>query len=159
MFASASHEFRTPLNAILNSFKFVESSFDSVIQKTKAVLSTSYSSEISKEVENMKKFIRMGSSSSMLLLSLIEDILDLSKMDSGTFKMTFHYFSPLAAINEVYEIFNFQCKLKKIDLNLDITETVKSTRILSDKGRIKQVLLNLLSNAFKFTFQGSITIK
>lgn len=100
----------------------------------------------------------MGSNSSVLLLSLIEDILDLSKMEGGTFKVNQSEFSVKELIDEVYDLFYFQCMLKKIKFELKISPEINTLKAFSDKGRIKQVLLNLLSNAFKFTFKGEIVL-
>lgn len=100
----------------------------------------------------------MGSNSSILLLSLIEDILDLSKMEGGTFKTNMEDFRVQDMLNEVYDIFYYQCELKKIKLELKIAPQIEDLYVRSDRGRIKQVLLNLLSNSFKFTFTGGIAI-
>ena len=100
----------------------------------------------------------MGSNSSILLLSLIEDILDLSKMDSGTFKINASKFNLKDLIDEVYDLFYFQCMLKKISFEVDMDRKAKEVIMNSDKGRIKQILLNLISNSFKFTFKGGIKL-
>lgn len=161
MFASVSHEFRTPLNAILNSYRFIETTFQSIMNECKAQ-SQRHGIKICNTIvshsEKMKKFISMGSNSSILLLSLIEDILDLSKMEGGTFKINMEKFSVEELVNEVFDIFYFQCLLKKIKLELKVAQNVRGITAYSDKGRIKQVLLNLLSNSFKFTFKGGIKI-
>lgn len=107
----------------------------------------------------MRKFIKMGTNSSLLLLSLIEDILDLSKMEAGTFNMNLTEFNLRDLIMEVLDIFEFQCEHKKLKLILDAEDALLDTQIHSDRGRIKQILLNLMSNSLKFTFQGSITIQ
>jgi signal transduction histidine kinase len=108
--------------------------------------------------DRIKKFIKMGNNSSILLLALIDDILDLSKMEAGTFTIHNDDFSIGVLLDEVEDIFNTQCEQKGIRFNIDIGDEVDGAHLWSDKGRIKQVLLNLISNAVKFTFAGSITI-
>ena len=100
----------------------------------------------------------MGSSSSVLLLSLIEDILDLSKMEAGTFSINITTFNSNDLMEEVYDIFYLQTAQKRLELILDVDPILAQAKIDSDRGRIKQVLLNLISNSLKFTFNGSITI-
>jgi len=154
--------FRTPLNAILNSYKFIENTFKKIINDSQKIMNSPDCDKalevLDENTPKMKKFISMGSNSSVLLLSLIEDILDLSKMDSGTFKINESDFIIEDLINECSNIFYFQWLLKKIKLDVEISNEVKSLRAYLDSGRIKQVLLNLLSNSFKFTFSGGITV-
>jgi hypothetical protein len=87
MFASASHEFRTPLNAILNSFKLIKMH------------------PISFKIE---KFVKMGATSATLLLSLVDDILNLSKIESGIFNFTIEPFDIGDLLQETIELFTFQ---------------------------------------------------
>jgi signal transduction histidine kinase len=91
-----------------------------------------YSKAIEHNEEKMKKFISMGENSSILLLSLIEDILDLSKMEAGTFKINMISFNVEKMVNEVYDIFYFQCMLKKMQLNLEIDSEIKGIIAFSD---------------------------
>jgi signal transduction histidine kinase len=100
----------------------------------------------------------MGSNSSVILLALIEDILDLSKMEAGTFSVSITHFSLPELLDELYDIFAEQCQQKGLKLKLKIDPRLKRDEINSDRGRIKQIMLNLLSNAYKFTFNGSISI-
>ena len=83
MFASASHEFRTPLNAIVNSFNFIKNTQKSMLDQIMKF--SQNNNEVTNVVKKMnsgvEKFIRIGHNSSSLLLSLIEDVLNLSKMD------------------------------------------------------------------------------
>ena len=113
---------------------------------------------IARNRQNMKKFISMGSNSSVLLLSLIDDILDLTKIEQSTFSLNMSDFILIKVVKECYDIFYFQCALKKIKIELVVPPDVEELKINSDSGRLKQVLLNLLSNSFKFTFQGHIKI-
>lgn len=150
MFASASHEFRTPLNAIINSFGFIERSIET--------LSNDVKNQIASQSPQIMKFIKIGTTSSTLLLSLIEDILNLSKIEAGTFTIIMDSFNIGELMEEIYDIFSFQCNQKRIELNMTIDKSLKLTNIITDRGRVKQILLNLMSNSLKFTFEGSITI-
>lgn len=64
-----------------------------------------------------------------------------------------------SVLSEVYDIFKFQCDQKRIKLILTVPPALFEKEVIADKTRIKQILLNLLSNSFKFTFQGFISIE
>ncbi|CAI2358951.1 unnamed protein product [Moneuplotes crassus] len=90
MFASSSHEFRTPLNAIMNSFNFIGMSFghsESFIENHIS-LQELHGANIIEHIDGIKRFLRTGNISSKLLLVLVEDILNLSRIDNGTFTLT-----------------------------------------------------------------------
>jgi two-component system autoinducer 2 sensor kinase/phosphatase LuxQ len=90
-------------------------------------------------------------------MSMIEDILDLAKIDSGNFSINESEFSLIELLKEIEYIFGYQCEQKKI--NFDICIKTPSQRVISDPKRLKQVLLNLISNSLKFTTSGSITLE
>jgi two-component system, sensor histidine kinase and response regulator len=156
MFASASHEFRTPLNAIMHSFRFIGHQFDSFLKSVRQIQNENLIM-IDKTAERIQKFIEIGKNSSTLLLSLIEDILDLSKIEAGTFIVNNFYFSLSELFEEVNGIFAYQCQQKRIEFEVTIQREPQIVEVFSDKGRLKQILLNLISNALKFTFEGSIS--
>ena len=110
MFASASHEFRTPLNAILNIFDLIKGTQKAFVNQIMKLSQNNY--EITKAVKKMSckfdKFIKIGHNSSSLLLSLIEDILNLSKMDIGEFNITMSDFSIKELLDQVYDIYSNQ---------------------------------------------------
>jgi two-component system, NarL family, sensor histidine kinase BarA len=106
----------------------------------------------------INKFVKMGTTSSNQLLALIEDILDLSKIESGIFSINMSEFVVKPMVMEVLDIFEIQCKQKGIKLEWNIDEIFNKMVVSSDRGRIKQVLLNLFSNSFKFTPYGKITL-
>ena len=110
MFASVSHEFRTPLNAMINSYKFIDDNFKKVMAKIGATRQVQFlmDEQFKSHVDTITRFLKIGSSSAVLLLSLIEDILDLSKMEAGTFKINYRQFSLKELLEEVYELFYFQ---------------------------------------------------
>ncbi|CAI2380035.1 unnamed protein product [Moneuplotes crassus] len=162
MFTSASHEFRTPLNSITNSFDIVLNSFQELHNISKPYLrqlrgAKKEAAELNTDM--VTKFVKIGKSSSLLLLTLIEDVLNLSKMEAGTFKLTKSVFSVKALLDEIFDIFEMQCLRKNLDFRLEMTEEVSRLELNSDEGRIKQVILNLISNSMKFTFHGYIKIE
>ncbi|CAI2383998.1 unnamed protein product [Moneuplotes crassus] len=161
MFASASHEFRNPLNSITNSIDIVFDAFkaiNEVAQPYFASLSGETQDFITMNTEMLAKFVKIGKSSSFLLLTLIEDVLNLSKMEAGTFAISKEHFKVERILTDVYDIFSMQCQRKALALDLHISEAARQREIYSDEMRLKQIILNLVSNSLKFTFDGAITI-
>lgn len=161
MFSSASHEFRTPLNAIVNSFVFLKDTFENIkrIYSPNLKISPQNETKLNRLTANMAKFTKMGNNSSLLLLALIEDILSLSKMEAGTFKINKTEFLLSDLIDEVFDVFELQCESKRLELSHKVDPVLGACAINSDFGRLKQVLLNVVSNALKFTFEGYILLK
>ena len=93
-----------------------------------------------------------------MLNLIIEDILDMSKFEAGIFKSNLREFKLWSLIEEIKEIFEDQCKQKHIEFFWGIEDEIKDAKILSDGHKIKQVLMNIISNSFKFTFHGSISV-
>jgi signal transduction histidine kinase len=108
--------------------------------------------------ERIDKFMMIGINSSELLLSLVEDVLNLSKFESNNFTIQKSDFSIKEMPNEVTDIFKFQCEAKRLNFIVDIRDGLQNHLMFSDKQRIKQTLINLLSNSYKFTFEGYIKI-
>ena len=79
-------------------------------------------------------------------------------MDAGIFTINTSDFYLKELIDEVYDIYKQQWDVKHIELNINFDERLNKYMIKSDKLRLKQILMNLLSNSYKFTFQGSINI-
>mmetsp|Transcript_8817 Transcript_8817/g.7797 ORF Transcript_8817/g.7797 Transcript_8817/m.7797 type:complete len:203 (+) Transcript_8817:360-968(+) len=137
MLANVSHEFRTPLNAMSMSLVLLKDSIKGP----------------------NKKFLKIANSSCNILSSLVEDILDHAKIEAGMFEIQEVGFMTSELFNEVKEIFELQTSMKKIALIFELENNLEDIQIISDKQRIKQVLLNLISNALKFTDQGFIKVK
>lgn len=96
--------------------------------------------------------------SALHLESLVEDALDLSRIENNKFTLNKDTFDLKAAINDVCDIMMFQVESKQLSLELTILDNVPSS-VFSDAKRIKQVLFNLIGNAIKFTYEGSIALK
>ena len=96
-------------------------------------------------------------------LNLVNDLMDLAKLQQGSFNFNESNFDLLAVIKNAFEILNFQAKEKNIKLILEIMPEDKEylfKSLMGDKNRYSQIILNFLSNAVKFTNQnGKVTIR
>ncbi len=137
--ANMSHELKTPLNSIIV--------ISSVMKKNKK-------GKLDKEqVRNMNIINNCGND----LLLLINDILDISKIEAGELALNLKKINIEVLINNLYE----SMKPLSDEKNLEFIKTIEidNTNILTDESRLKQIIKNLLSNAFKFTEFGKVEIK
>lgn len=132
--ANMSHEIRTPLNAIVG--------FSSIICETEFE-------------EDRNKFQDIILKNNDLLLQLINDVLDLSRIESGTLLMNYAYFQLSDVCNQALSSVNQTTKKEDVQLLGDISF---DCTLYSDRSRIVQVLINFLNNAFKFTNHGKVTL-
>ena len=134
--ANMSHEIRTPLNAIVGFSNLMNTDI-----------------ELSKE--ERENFTELINTNSDLLLNLINDILDLSRIESGRMSFSFQQYSLNELISTIYQTFQVLMP-ENVELRMQIPE--KSISIPTDKFRLTQVITNFLSNAIKFTQKGYILI-
>jgi signal transduction histidine kinase len=136
--ANMSHEIRTPLNGIIGFTKFLKST------------------NLSMEQDEFVHIIRKSSED---LLSIINDILDISKIENGNIEIEEVFFNPMEEFENVIESYAANASKKDIDFALWIDPKLSLNLQRSDPGKIKQVLINLISNALKFTKKkGSIDV-
>jgi signal transduction histidine kinase len=135
--ASMSHELRTPLNSIIG--------FTGIILQE-------MSGEINKE---QRKQLTLVKNSANHLLALINDVIDVSKVEAGKVELVIEEFDLTALVEEVRDSFSVAAAEKGFEVSLKIPETLV---IETDERRTKQVIVNLVGNAVKFTDEGEIEI-
>ncbi len=136
--ARMSHEVRTPMNSILGFAELLEES-----------------RSLGREEA---EYVGLIHSSGRHLLALLNEILDISKIDAGKMTLEVVPFSPLRLFEEVVESMRIQATARGIGLELVRDPELPDT-IASDPLRVRQVLVNLIGNAIKFTEQGSVTVR
>lgn len=132
--ANMSHEIRTPMNAILGFSELI------LKQDTSDTVSE-YASDIRNSCQN--------------LLSVINDILDISKLDSGKAELSCSNYHTDTLFQEVYQLINIQAQKKGLLFKMNIDPRIPN-ELYGDKNRIRGILINLLNNAVKYTEHGSV---
>jgi CheY-like chemotaxis protein/PAS domain-containing protein len=136
--SSISHELRTPLNGIIGT--------SNLILAEKNI------------PENIKTLLHQQLYSSEHMLCIINDILDFSKIESGKMELSRQSFNILDALHYLIKSFENQFKKNKISLVFNYAPELADIHVISDVVKLRQVLYNLLSNALKFTLQGSVVL-
>jgi signal transduction histidine kinase/DNA-binding response OmpR family regulator len=135
--ANMSHEIRTPMNAIVGMARLLQT-------KEKLPHQTKYLNAIQNSADN--------------LLVIINDILDLSKLEAGKIDLEQIPFSIEEAVNNVYQMLKYKAEDKKLSFKINIENNIPNV-VLGDPTRLTQVLINLAGNGIKFTENGSVIIK
>jgi two-component system sensor histidine kinase EvgS len=134
---NVSHELRTPLNAILGFAEILK-------QQTRQSL------------EN--KYLEIIGNSGKTLLNLINEILDLARIESGKIQLDYHSVNLQRVVQNVSSFFTPKAEEKKLQLNIELAEDLPQA-IVTDENRLQQILVNLLGNAIKFTIEGHVTLR
>ena len=135
--ASMSHELRTPLTTIIGNSEALKGG------------------ELGEREQGMLRAIE---SSGRRQLALVNDILDLSKIESGKFEINSRPYDLAVLVADIRELFVSQAESKQINFDV-VVEAAFKHLLVGDEQRIGQVLINLLGNAFKFTEQGTIALR
>ncbi len=135
-FANMSHEIRTPINTIIGL--------------NEMILREDISEEVAEDALNIQ-------SASKMLLHLINDILDMSKLESGKMEVTNVTYDTGAMLSDIVGMLWVRAKEKGLAFHIDVDPMLPS-QLIGDEVKIKQVLINLLTNAIKYTGEGSVTL-
>ncbi len=134
--ANMSHEFRTPLNGLAGT--------------SELLATTKLDSE-------QREYLNTIQASSRTLLALVEDVLDISAIEAGKLKIANEEFSPHQLVEHVSLILAPTARGKQLDYRIDIDDAVPK-QVFGDPSHLRQVLLNLVNNAIKFTEQGFVQL-
>ena len=132
--ANMSHEIRTPLSAVIGFSELLEQKIDN---------------------DKQQKYLNTIKTSGENLLTLINDILDLSKIEASKLKLNYDYFDLTLLLEEMKQIFKQKINQAELNFMIDLEEGLP-TWVKLDENRLRQILLNLIGNAIKFTKEGYI---
>jgi signal transduction histidine kinase/DNA-binding response OmpR family regulator len=137
LFATLTHELRTPLNGVLGMASLLE---------------------LSKLEPNAREYVAAIRQSGELLLDLITEILDYSRLEAGHVALENAPFDPEATMQDVAELLSPKARDKGLDMAV-VVRADAPQRVVGDDGRLRQILFNLAGNAVKFTQNGGVTIE
>ncbi len=135
-FAFTSHELRSPLNTTLNYLKFIKEGFYN-------------------DPAELQEYVNAAYQSVESLVTVINDVLDIANIEAGLMQVELEEVDLLSLLEEQRRLFCFESHRKKIPLVIQC----ESAHVLADTVKLKRVLTNLLSNAFKFTNSGEICVR
>ncbi len=135
--ANMSHEIRTPINSIMGMNEMI-------LRESREKEILSYANESKTAAES--------------LLSLVNDILDITKIEEGKLSVVNAEYRIAALINDVYNLIRFRAEAKNLKMEIIVDETLPSV-LRGDDVRLKQILTNLLTNAVKYTHEGTVTLE
>jgi signal transduction histidine kinase/CheY-like chemotaxis protein/streptogramin lyase len=135
--ANMSHEIRTPMNGILGMTQLALMTTDS---------------------EEQREYLETSRNSAQALLTILNDILDFSKVEAGRLDLSLEPFSIQDCISQVVRTLHFGAVEKGLELTWEIAPDVPD-KLIGDPGRLRQILVNLLGNAIKFTHRGTVGVE
>ena len=135
--ANMSHEIRTPITAVLGMNELI-------LRESKE--------------KQIKQYARNVDGAAKSLLSIINDILDISKIEAGKLKVVTVEYNVASVLRDVVNMISFKAGVKELEFNVQVDESLPFG-LMGDDIRLRQILVNLLNNAVKYTHKGSVTLK
>nr|MCR4717889.1 response regulator [Lachnospiraceae bacterium] len=135
--ANMSHEIRTPINAIIGMDEMI-------LRETKE--------------ENTTEYAHMIKRSSSALLMIINDILDISKIEAGKMEIVEGDYFLSAMLSDVVNMVEFKARQKGLELKINVEPNIPNA-LRGDEARLRQIVVNILNNAVKYTHEGSVTLE
>ncbi|MGN8276013.1 ATP-binding protein [Pseudomonas sp. SMN5] len=136
--AMMSHELRTPMNGVLGMLQLLETT---------------------RMTDEQHEYTALASQSTEHLLKVINDILDFSRIERSALELEHIAFNLAELVGSCAQSFQHSAAQRKLDLELQIPEDMQALQVQGDPTRIRQILVNLIGNALKFTEQGRITVQ
>lgn len=137
--ANVTHELRTPLNGIIGFLKLILEG-------------------MADDPEEQNQFLQEAHKSSIYLLDIINDILDIAKIEAGKMELELRFVKLNELFSDVDSLMHPQAEARNLSLRMQMPDTCDEITVHGDYQRLKQVMLNLVGNAIKFTHEGGITI-
>lgn len=134
--ANISHEIRTPMNGVLGMLEMLKE--DSL-------------------TEQQQHYLKLANNSAHSLMNLINEILDFSKIEAGKLDIDNHSFDVISVCSDMINSIALQGQRKGLEVFLN-TQNVVDRMVIGDSHRLKQILINLINNAFKFTHKGEVSL-
>ncbi len=135
--ANMSHEIRTPITAVLGMNELI-------LRESKEV--------------NIKQYARDIEGSARSLLSIINDILDITKIEAGRLSVIFEEYDFATVLRDVNNMISFKARMKELEYETNIDENIPC-KLIGDDIRLRQILVNILNNAVKYTPKGMVTLE
>lgn len=134
--ANMSHEIRTPINAVLGMNELI-------LRETRS--------------DSIREYAQTIQNSGNSLLSIINDVLDISKIESGRIEITESSYEPASLVSDCYNMAAARARAKKLDFTVECAEDIPRA-LTGDEAHIRQIVVNLLTNAVKYTESGSVSL-
>ena len=149
--ANMSHEIRTPINAVLGMNEMI------IRESRKSSLAEQSNEELKARLDEIGVYADEIESSGNNLLAIINNILDLSKIEAAKMELVEGEYQLSSLLNDVNYMSSFLAKKKNLSFTVDVDETIPEN-LYGDKVRIRQIILNILNNAVKYTKEGGIAL-
>lgn len=153
MFQNASHELKTPLNSIISNAILSETKLKELAGALKAP-----EPEVRGALEKLKKYVANIRVASTLNMYYVGDIMDLYKLENQEVEIARSFVDLVKVAAHLRDLFQYQCDQKKLKFSLALDPLLLSHALFLDEPKVKQILVNLITNSIKFTQKGMVEL-